>query len=518
MLLQRVVETSRRIAEVSSRNEKVDIRAAVLRAVRTDEIEMVVGFLTGSPRQGRMGIGPSALRQAQVDLSVEVPALELWEVDTEFDRIATRKGRGSPAERVRLLRRLNERATSQEQEFLMRLLLGDLRQGALDGLMTEAVAQAAGVTSAKVRRAVMATGDLGAVTRTALTVGADGLSQCTVQLFRPIQPMLAQPSDIVGALARLGEATLEYKLDGARIQIHKAGDEVKVFSRRLRDVTHAVPEVLDVVSSVPARELILDGEVIALKLDGAPQPFQVTMRRFGRKLDVGRLQRELPLAPFVFDILYLDGQDLTEVPQAQRSAILTELATETWLTPSTVTADTVAAEEFLVEAIRRGHEGIMAKARDASYEAGSRGQSWLKVKPAHTLDLLVLAGEWGHGRRRGWLSNLHLAARDPEAGGFVMLGKTFKGMTDEMLSWQTRRLLELEIGRDRHTVFVRPELVVEVAFNNVQESPQYPAGLALRFARIKRYRTDKVPSDADTLEAVRKIYQRATGGEPPPRR
>jgi len=322
--------------------------------------------------------------------------------------------------------------------------------------------------------------------------------------------MLAQTAeDAADAVGRLGRAALEFKLDGARVQLHKRDDEVKVYSRSLKDVTAAVPELVERVRALPAGELILDGETIALRADGTPQPFQTTMRRFGRRLEVDRLRRELPLTPFFFDLLYLDGQPLLDEPEEQRFAALSKVTSGGLLVPRTVTAAADEAQAFLEQALARGHEGIMAKALDAPYEAGGRGQRWLKVKPAHTLDLVVLAAEWGHGRRRGWLSNLHLGARDPEAGGFVMLGKTFKGMTDEMLAWQTERLLELEIGRDAYTVHVRPELVVEVAFNDVQASPHYPGGLALRFARVKRYRPDKNAAQADTVATVRQILERS---------
>jgi len=393
--------------------------------------------------------------------------------------------------------------------------VGELRQGALEGLVVEAVAQAAGVPAERVRRAVMAAGDVASVAKAALVEGDAGLSRFVVRLFRPVLPMLADSADDVrDALARLGEAALEFKLDGARIQVHKSGDEVRIYSRRLNEVTRAVPELVEVARALPARELILDGEAIALQPGGTPHPFQTTMRRFGRKLDVDQLRQELPLVPFFFDILYLDGDSLLDEPQERRFEALTEVLPAGIVIPRTVTGSGDAAQDFLDTALARGHEGIMAKARDAPYEAGNRGQRWLKVKPARTLDLAVLAAEWGHGRRRGWLSNLHLGARDTEGGGFVMLGKTFKGMTDEMLEWQTTRLLQLEISRDDYTVYVRPELVVEVAFNDVQASPQYPGGVALRFARVKRYRADKTADQADTLAAVQAIF-RGRGPSPP---
>jgi DNA ligase-1 len=328
--------------------------------------------------------------------------------------------------------------------------------------------------------------------------------------------MLAQPAeDVAEAFTRVPEALVEAKLDGARIPVHKSGDEVRVYSRALRDVTHAVPEVVAAARALPARELIADGETIALRPDGTPHTFQTTMRRFGRKLEAEALKSDLPLSPFLFDLLYLDGQDLLDEPLTRRRGALLELTPEPLRVPAVVTSDPAAAEAFLEETLGRGHEGVMAKALDAVYEAGSRGASWMKVKRAHTLDLVVLAAEWGHGRRKGWLSNLHLGARDCERGGFVMLGKTFKGLTDEMLAWQTERCLALEIGRDAYTVYIRPEVLVEVAFNDVQVSPHYPGGLALRFARVKRYRGDKPVREADTFQTVQDVFRRATGLEAP---
>jgi DNA ligase-1 len=320
---------------------------------------------------------------------------------------------------------------------------------------------------------------------------------------------------VTESLHRLGEAALEIKLDGARVQVHKSGREVAVYSRSLNDVTAAVPEVVEAALRLPAREAILDGEAIALRPDGTPHAFQVTMRRFGRRLDVEQMREELPLSVLLFDLLHLDGTDMLAEPLTSRSAALADLSPAELVIPRIVTADASVAEEFMAGVLTRGHEGLMAKALDSPYQAGSRGGSWLKIKPVHTLDLVVLAAEWGHGRRKGWLSNLHLGARDPEGGGFAMLGKTFKGMTDRMLAWQTERLLALETARDDHVVHVRPELVVEVAFNDVQASPTYPGGMALRFARVRRYRPDKRADQADTLAAVVEIHRRMEGGQPP---
>ncbi len=505
MLLADVVETSRRIAEPARRLEKTDLLAGLLRRLDPEEIEVAVAFLSGTTRQGRLGIGYAMLRDA-ASSPAETPSLQLREVDRTFESVTAAGGPGSIQLKVHLLASLLGRAPQAEQQFLTRLLLGELRQGALEGLMVDAVARAAGLAAALVRRAVMFTGAIGAVARAALTEGESCLSRFSIQLFRPVQPMLAQSADaVVDALGELGEAALEFKLDGARVQVHKAGDEIRVYSRRLNDVTAAVPEVVEAVRAIPARQLILDGEVIAMRPNGRPQPFQVTMRRFGRKLDVDRMRASLPLMPFWFDLLHLDQGDLIDESQARRFAALAAVAPPEFLMPHVVTASPDEAGEFLESALRQGHEGIMAKATGAPYEAGSRGQSWLKIKPARTLDLVVLAAEWGHGRRQGWLSNLHLGARDTEKGGFAMLGKTFRGLTDEVLAWQTQELLKLEIGRDQYTVYVEPKLVVEIAFNEIQVSPRYPRGLALRFARVKRYRTDKTAAEADTFETVQAL-------------
>lgn len=502
-----LVEVSTRAAQTASRLGKRDAIAACLRAAAPDEVDIAVAFLSGETRQGRLGIGYATLSALRGGAAAAAPALALREVDDALARIAATKGKGSAAERGALLAALFARATRAEQDFLVRLLVGELRQGALEGVMLEAIAAAAGVAVADVRRAAMFAGDLGAVARAALTEGTAGLARFAIELQRPVQPMLAQPAeDIDDALARLGTAALEWKLDGARVQVHKAGGEVRVFTRNLNEVTAAVPEIVEAVRAAPARELILDGEAIALAAGGAPQPFQVTMRRFGRKLDVDALRAELPLSAFFFDVLRLDGESLVERPARERFAALADALPNQLVVPRLVTSDAAAAQAFYAEALARGHEGVMAKALDAPYEAGSRGAAWLKVKRAHTLDLVVLAAEWGHGRRRGWLSNLHLGARDPAANSFVMLGKTFKGLTDELLEWQTRELLARELGRDDFTVYVRPELVVEIAFNDLQASPQYPGGLALRFARVKGYRPDKRADEADTIDAVRAIY------------
>jgi DNA ligase-1 len=514
VLLHELVVASAAVGEASSRRIKIDRLAALLQRLVPAEVDIAIAFLSGEPRQGRIGIGPSAIRDARPPASAATPELQLLEVDQIFERIAATTGHGSSLERVRLLRDVLARGTHDEQDFLIRLLFGELRQGALEGVLVEAVARAGGASSAAVRRAVMMAGGLGPVAHGLLIEGEGSLARFMVQIFRPVRPMLAQPaSGLDEALADLAEdqVALEWKLDGARIQVHKAGDEIKVFSRNLREVTSAVPEVVDAARALPVNDVILDGEVIALRPDGTPHTFQQTMQRFGRKLDVDRLRAELPLTPFFFDCLYVDGASTIDQPQIERFATLGSIAPFA-IVPSRIRPTRDEAAQFVDETLGRGHEGVMVKALSSGYAAGRRGRHWQKIKVARTLDLVVLAAEWGHGRRTGWLSNLHLGARDPVSGGFVMLGKTFKGMTDEMLAWQTDRLLQLEIARDDYTVYVRPEMVVEIAFNDLQGSPHYPGGLALRFARVKTYRSDKPAGEADTIDTVREIYRRSVGG------
>jgi ATP-dependent DNA ligase I len=504
MKLAAVVEASRLVAETPRRLEKVEILARLLRQLHTDEVEIVAAFLAGRLRQGRIGIGYAAIRNAAGSAAPD-PTLEVIEVDRAFQEILSTAGAGSQRQRLELLRAMMARATEAEQHFLLRLLVGELRQGALEAVMVDALAKASGAAGEKVRRAVMLAGDIVPVAKALLESGEAALAQYDVQLFRPLQPMLAGSAEDVGeALAEIGEAALEYKMDGARVQVHRSGDDVVVYSRALNDVSAAVPEVVELVRALPGKDLILDGEVISLLPGGRPQPFQTTMRRFGRKLDVERMRAELPMTPFWFDLLYWNGAPLLDESQARRFALLSEIAPHS-LIPHTAATNQHIAAEFLEQALAHGHEGIMAKAIDAKYAAGSRGQSWIKIKRARTLDLVILAAEWGHGRRKGWLSNLHLGARDTVKGGFAMLGKTFKGLTDEMLAWQTQELLKLEIGRDSYTVYVEPKLVAEIAFNEIQVSPRYPSGLALRFARVKRFRNDKTVSEADTFETVQKL-------------
>jgi DNA ligase 1 len=501
-LLADVVRTSAEVARTSSRLAKVAALAECMKRLDPGEVEFAIPYLSGDIRQGKLSVGFKMLRSARSRAAS--PSLTLAEVDASFTDLKAVKGKGAAQLREALLRSLLERATAEEQDFLARLIIGELRQGALEGVMLDAVAAASGLKAADVRRAATFAGGVAPVARAALA--GESLERFSIRLMQPVLPMLAQPAgDVAAALAELGTALLEWKLDGARVQVHKAGDEVKVYTRSLNEVTAAVPEVVEAVRAARADSLILDGEVIALRADGRPHPFQVTMRRFSRKLDVGALRGELPLSVFFFDCLLKDAASLVDLPTRERRAALEEALPQ--VTPSLTTSDMAEAQAFYEDVLRRGHEGIMAKSPDAPYEAGRRGASWFKVKQAKTLDLVVLAAEWGSGRRRGFLSNLHLGARDPSTGGFVMLGKTFKGLTDELLSWQTRELQAREVQRDEWTVHVRPELVVEIAFNDLQESTHYPGGLALRFARVKGYRPDKQVSDADTIDTVRRIFQ-----------
>lgn len=503
----RLVEVSSRVAARGRRLDKIDALASYLRQLEPAEVESAVAMLSGELPGGRIGVGYATLNEARPDEGAAESRLTVAEVTDTFDAIAKISGRGSAADKVARLRDLLRQATRPEQDFLFRLLVGELRQGALDGLMLEAVSRAAEVPATELRRAAMLAGDLREVAQTALTNGLAGLSRYRVELFRPLQPMLAQPAEGVHeALEGLEHAAFEYKIDGARVQVHRLGSEVRVYSRTLKDVTDSVPEVVEAARALPATEVILDGEAVAVRKDGSPLPFQTTMRRFGRKLDVESMRRELPLRVVLFDCLYHDGDSLIDRAGEERWQTLTELLTPDLAIPRLLTDSIDDAQQFLRTALAAGHEGVMAKALSAAYQAGSRGKSWLKIKPTHTLDLVVLAAEWGHGRRHGLLSNLHLGARDP-AGGFAMLGKTFKGLTDQMLEWQTKRLLELEAMRRGNTVFVEPALVVEIAFNDVQASPHYPAGMALRFARVKGHRPDKTAAEADTLDTVRAIFE-----------
>ncbi|HEX6307605.1 MAG TPA: ATP-dependent DNA ligase [Longimicrobiales bacterium] len=512
MLLTDIVRASRDTTETASRNAKIARLAALLRGAPPEEAAIAVSWLTGSLPQGRIGLGPAAVRAARDVTAADPPQLTVAHVDAAFAHIAAISGAGSSRVRVEALRTLFARATEDEQDFLSRLIWGELRQGAVEGVLADAVARAADLSVTDVRRAAQLAGSLPDVARAALRDGVAGLRAFGVQLFRPLQPMLAQPADdMADAMSRLERAALDYKLDGARVQVHRSGDDVRVYTRRLNEITPAVPELVEAVRAFPARELVLDGEAIALHADGTPAPFQVTMSRFGSRVDVDWLRAQTPLTTFFFDILYHDGESLIAAPAVTRFEALRDALPEALVIPRIVTADAAEAEAFMRRAKAAGHEGVVAKSLEATYDAGRRGGAWLKVKQADTLDLVVLAAEWGNGRRQGWLSNLHLGARDPANGGFVMLGKTFKGLTDALLEWQTRELLAREIGRERHIVHVRPELVVEIAFEGVQASPRYPGGVALRFARVKRYRSDKTAAHADTIDRVRAIHTSITG-------
>jgi ATP-dependent DNA ligase I len=503
--LDEIAGTSAAVAGTPGRLAKIQLLADTLRRLRPDEVPVAVAYLSGELPRGTVGVGWASLRD--LPSTAPEPSLDVLGVDAALDRVAAATGQGSQAARRLELQALFARTTDRERTFLFGLLMGELRQGALAGIMVEAVARAFEVPASEVRRASMLAGSLWEVAAAAATGGANALSGFHLTVLRPVQPMLAQTAeDIPEALGKVSPAAVEWKLDGARVQVHRLGDEVRAFTRNLADVTDRMPEVEQAIRELPLESAILDGEAIALRQDGRPHPFQVTMGRFGSRLQVERLRGSVPLSLFVFDVLHLDGEDLIDRPATDRFAALEARLPQPLLVPRIVTEDEVEAGAFLDDALARGHEGVMVKALDAPYEAGRRGAGWLKVKRAHTLDLVVLAAEWGHGRRKGWLSNLHLGARDPVSSGFVMLGKTFKGMTDQMLTWQTDRLLQLETRREGITVYVRPELVVEVAFDGLQASPRYPAGLALRFARIKGYRHDKGPGDADTIDTVRAIH------------
>jgi DNA ligase 1 len=507
--LAAVATTSAEVGSTSSRLAKIARLAELLRAAGPDEVAIVVSWLSGELPQRQIGVGWASLRA--MPAASPAATLTVSGVDATFTEIKGVAGPGSQARRAALLADLFGAATADEQAFLRRLLGGELRQGALVGVMADAVARAADVPAADVRRAAMLGGDLPAVAADALSRGADALAAYRLLVGRPVGPMLAQTATgVADALERLGgEAVFEAKLDGARVQIHRDGTDVSIYTRSLDDVTARLPEVVEATLVLPVTTLIADGEAIALRPDGRPHKFQVTASRFGRSVDIEAARDVQPLSVFYFDLLHVDGSDLLDAPLVERAAVLTELIPPGQRVDRLTTDDPDAAQRFLDATLAAGHEGVMAKAPSAPYEAGRRGASWLKVKPVHTLDLVVLAIEWGSGRRTGKLSNIHLGARDPEAGGYVMLGKTFKGMTDEMLDWQTKRFLELADGpTDGYVVKVRPEQVVEIAFDGVQGSTRYPGGMALRFARVLRYRDDKRPEEADTIESVRQIYER----------
>jgi ATP-dependent DNA ligase I len=505
VLLRDLADTSAAVAGTSARLGKVGLLADVLGRADPAEAPAAVAFLSGELRQRQIGVGWATLRE--VPPPADSPTLRVGEVDATFEEVGRQSGSGSQAARRKLLVDLFARATEPEQRFLRQLLIGELRQGALEGVMLDAVARAAGVPAKDVRRAVMLRGDLGVVAAAALAGGSAALTEFRLEVGRPVLPMLAQTADSVdAALAKLGgPAAVEWKLDGARIQVHRSGTDVAVYTRSLDEITARVPEVVEAALALPVTAAVLDGEAIALRPDGRPQPFQVTASRVGSRGDPAALRAATPLSPVLFDLLHLDGADLLDAPGAERAAALTAVVPEAVRVPRVVAGTVAEASAAFAAALDRGHEGVVVKSLSTPYEAGRRGAGWLKVKPRHTLDLVVLAVERGHGRRTGWLSNLHLGARDP-AGGFVMLGKTFKGLTDEMLRWQTERLGALAVDDSGWVVRVRPELVVEVAFDGVQTSPRYPGGVALRFARVLRYREDKTAAEADTIDTVRAIH------------
>jgi DNA ligase 1 len=501
-LLAELVATSAAVAATTKRSEKVAALAGLLAQLQPDEIAPATAFLTGQTRQGRIGVGWATLKAVQPQPADE-PSLTVADLDTFIGDLQVVVGTGSTAERHMQLAGLFERATAAEADFLHRLLLGDLRQGALEGLMLDAIAKGAGVPATSVRRAAMLAGDIPATARVALTEGEAGLDAVHLKVLHPVLPMLAATAASVGeAVVACGRASVEWKLDGARIQAHRRGDEVRLFTRNLNEVTNRLGGVVDVVRGLPVDDIILDGEVIGMAEEDASDTFQDTMSSFGRRTQPGGER----LGVWFFDCLHVDGADLIDLPLEQRLVHLERVAGP-WRVTGTITDDPAVAASVLDQSLAAGHEGVMVKGADSSYEAGRRGKSWRKVKPVRTFDLVVLAAEWGHGRRQGWLSNLHLGARDP-SGGFVMVGKTFKGLTDQLLTWQTEQFLARETGRRGIVVDIRPELVVEIALDGVQRSTRYAGGVALRFARVKRYRPDKSPAEADTIDDLRGLLAR----------
>ncbi|NQV05338.1 ATP-dependent DNA ligase [bacterium] len=501
-----IVRTSEEVAKTRSRRAKIAALSDALRRTPPEQLSSVVPWLSGELRQGRIGVGYAAAAAADI-ASAERSSLTLVEVDAALDRIAAVSGGGSQERRRSEIAALLAMATAGEQEYLIALMTGDLRQGALAGVLVDAIAEAASVPAGSVRRAAMMGASLAEVAGSALAGGEQALAGFGLVVGRPLQPMLASSARSAREALPAGtHAAVEAKLDGARIQVHVGPGGVRVFTRNLRDVTDALPEVVAAMATFDVASMVLDGEVVAFDADGRPRPFQETMSRFGRSLGVPAMAVDVPMTPVIFDCLHLDGEDLIDLPLIERWERLDAVAPAGLLVERIETADADEAAEFLAAVLAAGHEGVVVKARDSTYQAGRRGGSWIKVKPVHTLDLVVLAAEWGSGRRRGRLSNLHLGAADG-AGGYVMLGKTFKGLTDEILEWQTARFLELETGREGHVVVVRPEQVVEIAFDGVQASTRYPGGVTLRFARVKGYRPDKRPDEADTIDTVRAIHQ-----------
>ncbi|MDQ3738250.1 MAG: ATP-dependent DNA ligase [Actinomycetota bacterium] len=504
MLFAALASASEELAGTSRRSAKSEILAGVLSQLAPEEIEPTVGILTGAVRQGRIGVGWAQLRDLAV-APAAAPTLTVSDVDEALDQLAGISGPGSMAVRRAQLVSLFAASTGPEQRLLWQVIGGELRHGALEGVMLDAVAKAAGVPLSVVRRGAMVKGSPGGAAVAALTGGSETLQALTLIPLSPIAPMLAASApDCAAALASTGPASVEWKLDGARVQVHRGGDAVRIFTRNLNDVTHRLAGVVDLVRSLPGGDLVLDGEVLGVDDTGAPQAFQDTMGDFSA--DVAA-QRAVGLNAFFFDVLYTGHTTVIDEPLSGRRGILTSIVPDRHVIPAITTADADEATAFSEAAIAAGHEGVMVKALDSRYDAGRRGGSWRKVKPVHTFDLVVLAAEWGHGRRRGWLSNLHLGARGAD-GEFVMVGKTFKGLTDELLRFQTEEFPKFEVRRDDFTVYLRPEVVVEVAVDGVQRSPRYAGGVALRFARVRRYRPDKTPDQADTIESVRRLGAR----------
>ncbi len=499
-LLADLVTASEQVAGVSARSRKVAILVDLLRRLDTEEVAIAVGFLSGAPRQGRVGVGYSTIYGVELRPATE-PSLTVSDVDRAISEIQFAVGSGSSGRRKQILSELLGRATEQEGDFLRRLVTGQLRQGALGGVMADAVAKAAGASGEITRRALMLSGDLPRTAEIAMASGEEGLREVGFELFQPILPMLASTAaSVAEAIAGFERASVEWKLDGIRIQIHRREDEVRIYTRNLNDITAALPGIVAAVRGLPISQAVLDGEALWMTLDG-PAAFQET---------VSRIDSDAPpagITTFLFDLLHLDGRDLLDTPLHERAAALRSIAPDLKI-PAVVTSDPEEGRRVLEESLAAGHEGVVIKDAASPYAAGRRGKAWHKVKPVRTYDLVVLAAEWGHGRRQGWLSNLHLGAKDAATGEFVMVGKCFKGLTDELLEWQTKALLERETARRGIVVSVRPELVVEIALDGVQSSTRYAGGVALRFARVKRYRPDKQPSEADTIDDLRALLLR----------
>ncbi|MFJ8708615.1 ATP-dependent DNA ligase [Streptomyces anulatus] len=506
MLLAELAQVSLAVAATSARSRKTALLADLFRNAGPEDVPVVIPYLAGRLPQGRIGVGRRSLGDPVEPASG--PTLTVTGVDAELTALAATSGPGSQALRRERLRALFAAATADEQRFLWALLTGEVRQGALDAVAADALAHAAGAPPADVRRAVMLAGSLQDVARVLLAEGPGALGAFRLTVGRPVQPMLAQSAASVGeALDKLGPCAVEEKLDGIRVQVHRDGDRIRAYTRTLDDITDRLPELVTAVAALDARRFVLDGELIALGEDGRPRPFQETASRVGSRRDVAGAAAHVPVVPVFFDALLVDDEDLLDRPFADRHAALARLLPESLRVRRTLVADPddpqarAAADAFLADTLERGHEGVVAKDLAAAYSAGRRGASWLKVKPVHTLDLVVLAVERGSGRRTGKLSNLHLGARRPD-GTFAMLGKTFKGLTDALLDWQTEKLTELATDDDGYVVTVRPELVVEIAYDGLQRSTRYPAGVTLRFARVLRYREDKTAQEADTVETV----------------